>query len=139
LFSPKSIITADDAGHARYRRLLAHAFSDKALRSQEPLLLGYVDLLIKRLYKTGDGGNNQLDMVKWYNFTTFDLIGELSFGESFHGLDNSAYHPWVNTMFGGIKINSYFNAMKRFPGAEKLLVPFVPKKPVDAKKYTWNI
>jgi cytochrome P450 len=134
LFGPKSIITIDDAGHSRYRRLLAHAFSDKALRSQEPLLLSYVDLLIKRLYEVGNGGNSPLDMVKWYNFTTFDLIGELSFGESFHCLENSAYHPWVSMMFDGIKINSYFNALKRFPGAEKMLQPFVPKKLVEAKK-----
>jgi cytochrome P450 len=134
LFGPKSIITADDAGHARYRRLLAHAFSDKALRAQEPMLVSYVDLLIRRINELCDGGSNPLDMVKWYNFTTFDLIGELSFGESFHCLENSAYHPWVDMMFGGIKINSYFNAMKKFPGAEKLLAPFVPKKLLDAKK-----
>lgn len=32
-----SIITADTATHARIRRLVAHAFSEKALREQEPL------------------------------------------------------------------------------------------------------
>jgi cytochrome P450 len=137
LFGPKSIITSDDAGHAHYRQLLAHAFSDKALRAQESILMSYVDLLIKRLYEMGNNGNSPLDMVKWYNFTTFDLIGELSFGKSFQCLENSAYHPWVSLMFDGIKINSYFNAMKKFPGMQQLLRPFVPKKLRDAKKYIW--
>jgi cytochrome P450 len=35
--------------HSRYRKSLAHAFSEKALRDQEPLIGKYVDLLIEKL------------------------------------------------------------------------------------------
>ena len=44
-----SILSANDADHARYRRLLSHAFSEKALRQQEDLIQSYIALLVQRL------------------------------------------------------------------------------------------
>ncbi|KAJ5662422.1 Cytochrome monooxygenase lcsI [Penicillium maclennaniae] len=38
-----SILNANDADHSRIRRLLSHAFSEKALRDQESLIQSYVD------------------------------------------------------------------------------------------------
>ena len=43
-----NIIAANDADHARYRKSLSHAFSEKALRDQEPLMKVYIDLLIEK-------------------------------------------------------------------------------------------
>lgn len=43
------ILIANDADHSRMRRLLAHAFSEKALREQTELVTGHVDLLMTRL------------------------------------------------------------------------------------------
>ena len=40
----------------------------------------------------------QLDIGAWYTFTTFDVIGDLSFGEPFGCLASSAAHPWVNSL-----------------------------------------
>jgi len=62
----------DNADHARHRRVLAHAFSEKSLRDQEPLVMGYIDLLMSKLHETA--GRPQ-DMVSWYNFVSFDIIG----------------------------------------------------------------
>jgi cytochrome P450 len=134
LYGPKSIITADDRMHTRYRRLLSHAFSDKALRDQESIMAKFVDLLIQRLYENANNGSSMVDMTAWYNFTTFDMIGELAFGESFHCLEMSSYHPWVRMMFAGVKANSYFNAIKRFPALEKFLTYFMPASVMAAKK-----
>jgi len=139
LYGPKSIITANDSQHARYRRLLAYAFSDKALRAQEDIMEVYVDLLIQRLHENSKGGSSAVDMVAWYNFTTFDMIGELAFGESFHCLESSSYHPWVKMMFSGVKANSYFNAVKRFPIAEKILSYFMPESVMAAKEAHVNL
>ncbi|OBT38851.1 hypothetical protein VE00_10578 [Pseudogymnoascus sp. WSF 3629] len=93
-----SIITTDVAGHSRMRRLVAHAFSEKALREQEPLMKGYMDLFIQRLHENCDNGNSKLDIVSWYNWTTFDIIGNLMFGEPFDCLENVGYHPWTVIM-----------------------------------------
>ena len=68
------IITADDAGHSRQRKILSHSFSDKALKEQEPLLKKWAALMIKKLTERADG-KQPLDLVKWYNCTTFDVMG----------------------------------------------------------------
>lgn len=75
-----SIITSVEADHSRVRRNLSHAFSDKALRAQEPLIMSYVDLLIHKLSSFAEKGG-EADIMRWYNYTTFDIIADLSFGE----------------------------------------------------------
>ena len=66
------------------RRLLTHAFSSKALKEQEQILHIYADMLIEKLADMMRGTQHAIDdMTRWYNFTTFDLIGDLAFGESF--------------------------------------------------------
>lgn len=46
------------------------------------------------------------------NCTTFDVMGDLTFAESLHMLDNSEYVPWVKTIFGGIKYGTRIRALK---------------------------
>ena len=65
---------SNDADHSRYRKLLAHAFSDAALRSQEAILTSYFDLLIDKLKGQIDGpAQGLVDLTMWYNLTTFDM------------------------------------------------------------------
>jgi cytochrome P450 len=116
----------DDADHSRYRRLLSHAFSDKALREQEPLIKKYVDLFISRLHENSKNGSQ--DIVSWYNFVTFDIIGDLTIGESFGCLQESALHPWVSILFSYLKITAYLGAVGNFPLLQKVLIPLIPKK-----------
>lgn len=109
-----SIIGAIEADHARVRRLVSHAFSDNALRSQEYIIQLYVDLLVQRLHEQIHGkANGVVDMVRWYNFTTFDMIADLTFGESFHCLRHKDYHPWVSMAFQTI-VSYGFISMKRY-------------------------
>lgn len=77
-----SIVSADGAVHARQRRLLAYAFSDKALRQQEDLLLKYVDLMMTRLTEIAKSANPVANMVQWLDLATFDIVSDLSFGMS---------------------------------------------------------
>ena len=120
-----SILSADDADHARYRRLLSHAFSEKALRQQEYLLLQYIDLLISRLTKIAESHNPVVNMVQWLNFTTFDIVGDLSLGESFHCLEESRYHGWVSILFTQFKAAAILVSM-RFFGLDKLVKMLLP-------------
>ena len=62
---PPSIITANDADHTRMRRALAHGFSERALREQEGLMQGYIDLLISKLKDVAISGQ-PTNMVRWY-------------------------------------------------------------------------
>lgn len=71
------------------RKLLSHAFSDSALREQESILTGYIDLLVSRLKEQSQIPTiDKVDIMSWYNFTTFDIIGDLVLGDSFRALEN---------------------------------------------------
>lgn len=124
-----SILSASDANHARYRRLLSHAFSERALREQEYLPLTYIDLLVRRLrdkVASSDSGATIIDMVQWLNFTTFDIVGDLALGESFHCLEESRYHGWVSILFTQFKTAALFVSF-RFFGLDKPLKLMLPK------------
>lgn len=65
-----SIITADDADHSRQRKILSNSFSDRALKEQEPLLKGWVELMREKMHEVATSGE-KADLLKLYNCTTF--------------------------------------------------------------------
>lgn len=67
---------ASQTNHSRIRKFFAHAFSETALVEQEPLLTFYFELLISKLKQLIDGpAQGRVDIMAYYNFTTFDIIG----------------------------------------------------------------
>ncbi|EFQ31351.1 cytochrome P450 [Colletotrichum graminicola M1.001] len=120
------IIGANREDHTRFRRALSHGFAAQTMLEQQPIIIAYIDLMIQRLHENCAGGSNALDMVSWYNWTTFDVIGDLAFGESFHCLEDADYHPWVQLIFDSVKAGSVAITMRRFPWAAKILMKFVP-------------
>ncbi len=125
----QGILTAPDADHSRMRRLLSHAFSDKALREQQSLIQSHVDNLINGLKgKIQAQSNGKVDLTHWYNWTTFDVIGDLSFGESFNCLRDTMYHPWVAMLRSSITLVTKLSTTLRFPPLQKLLGLLVSKK-----------
>ncbi|ETS75484.1 hypothetical protein PFICI_12428 [Pestalotiopsis fici W106-1] len=97
-----SIIAADTENHGRQRRILAGGFSGQSMVKQEPLIKGYVDLLFERMREHSEN-RTPFNVVRWYNYTTFDVIGDLAFGESFGCLEKSDYHTWVAMIFQQVK------------------------------------
>jgi cytochrome P450 len=126
------ILTTDDAKHARMRKLLSNAFSEKTMRTQEPTMKHYIDLLIQRLKENCDNGKAALNMTSWYTWTTFDLIGDLTLGESFSCLENSSYHPWVKMIFPNTHSGIKINATRRFP-LPQFTQKFLPKHLFQAR------
>ena len=70
---PSILNVESDVEHGRMRRVLNHAFSDKAMREQEPLIQEYIDLLMKSLHQAAEEGPQ--NMVAWYQFVSVDIIG----------------------------------------------------------------
>ncbi|KAI3576744.1 cytochrome P450 [Fusarium oxysporum f. sp. albedinis] len=89
-----SLLGAQKDDHRRQRRQLAHAFSDAALVEQQSVILQYIDLLMKQLTQSAESGE-PIDIVTWVNWTTFDIIDDLTFSESFGGLKSGGYHPHI--------------------------------------------
>jgi cytochrome P450 len=71
---PDTILTVrDNRDHARIRRVLAKAFSTKALTEQEYYIQRYVSMFIDSLHSIRQTG--PVNMVAWLEFVTFDIVG----------------------------------------------------------------
>ncbi|KAF4840775.1 Trichothecene C-15 hydroxylase [Colletotrichum siamense] len=127
----KSLISASRERHGPLRRLLSHGFSARAMAEQQPLINTYIDLFMERLREHGENGSRPIDASKWFEWTTFDIIGDLAFGESFGCLRTSASHPWVESFFDSMKIIPAIQAISDLPFFS-ILAPlyfmlFIPK------------
>ncbi|GME34240.1 Cytochrome p450 protein, partial [Neofusicoccum parvum] len=123
-----NIITEPDArNHGALRKIFTHAFSEKALRLQEPLIQKYVDKLIFNMqHEVSAQPDTELGMVTMYNCTTFDVMGELAFGESLGLLEQSALTPWVKAIFGGIKAVQFLHIKLEYPWLGKVIDALMP-------------
>ncbi|OQD88628.1 hypothetical protein PENSOL_c069G04160 [Penicillium solitum] len=130
-----SILRTDDQTHARYRRSLSHGFSEGSLQRQEVIVKGYVDLLVQRLHGLAESGSTTVDMTCWYNYTTFDIIGDLAFGESFGCLQNSQYHFWVSVIFSHFRTAAWANVLRRVPAGNLLMKWIIPKEVREQKQH----
>jgi hypothetical protein len=62
------------------------------------------------------------------NYTTFDITGDLMFGESFGCLKDSQLHPWIGLIFKSIQALAYDGMARQFPLFHSLLFALVPKR-----------
>lgn len=138
-----SLFTAEGHTHSRMRRTFANGFSDRALREQSPIIESYVNLLIHRLRKEGAKAaakKENLNMAKYYGYAALDIIADLTFGESFHGLEDDNEHDWILGFFLGAKFGavrnslSYFYPLDRFFGL--LFLRLTGKNRLRNWKYT---
>ena len=124
----QSMGTIPDAeSHGHQRKIISHAFSDRALLSQEYILQKYTDLLIDRLRDQPNLQDGTLDICSWYNFTTFDVLGDLCFGESFHCLETAENHSWVSSVFLGVKAAQLLTFFHHFPPMDTIAKICVPR------------
>ncbi|KAJ5711183.1 hypothetical protein N7488_005339 [Penicillium malachiteum] len=108
------MINASEAHHSRQKRLLTHAFSERALRDHESLIMSYIDLFIQKIRTVADRRQSG-NLEEWLNFLTFDIVGDLAFGEPFGCWKSSDYHPWVATIFQSIKTGAFLRAVSVYP------------------------
>lgn len=72
--------------HARKRRILNAAFSDRALKSAEPFIIRHVDRWCQRLLEGSEkdkGWSQPKNMADWSDYLVFDILGDLCYGRSF--------------------------------------------------------
>ena len=96
----------DRSTHARKRRVLSHGFSDAAMRGVEGLAIKVVDLFCKNLVEAPLEEDVQTlangsvpkgehaawspprNLAHWTNYLSYDVLGELCYGTSFHTLSS---------------------------------------------------
>ena len=79
------------------KKFLSRAFSQRSLTEQESLVSTAVDHFIEMIGKTG-ASQKGLEITKWFNILTFDIIGDLAFGETFRGIESGESIRYISAI-----------------------------------------
>ncbi|KAL9616946.1 MAG: hypothetical protein Q9160_008216 [Pyrenula sp. 1 TL-2023] len=85
--------------HNSRRRLWSAVFGDKHLRGYEKRMASYRALLVEAIKRSGE---RPMNMSHWFNLYTFDVMGDLAFGSSFHMLETSEQHEAIKLLNAGL-------------------------------------
>lgn len=72
--------------HRRHRKLLAQPISENGLKAMHPQIEQKVRLAIEKMTQEMKT-RGAVDVYKWWLFMATDVIGQLTFDESFHALE----------------------------------------------------
>ncbi|KAI1434149.1 cytochrome P450 [Xylaria sp. CBS 124048] len=114
----------DPRKHGEKRSLFSAVFTQKALLEQESVIQRYVNGFVEKVGKLGTGPEG-LDMVQWYQMVSFDIFGELGFGETFGCIDREASHPWLDMILDHLLVVNIMDNLRQYP----LLVALVKLLP----------
>ncbi|RYP33768.1 hypothetical protein DL767_004635 [Monosporascus sp. MG133] len=92
--------------HAQRRKAWDRAFSAKALRGYQPHVAYYTDLLLKQIQSRA---GQPVNVADWFSFYAFDIMGSLSYSESFGMLRRGEKHPFMTTLHGSMKTIGLFS------------------------------
>ncbi|CAG9981255.1 unnamed protein product [Clonostachys byssicola] len=104
----------DPVRHRETRKMLAHSFSESALTQQVQFIMSHIDLFVKQIEKYGSHEEG-IQVDEWFNWLTFDIIGDLAFGESFHAVEQVKSNPAVTALMNVLFTGSVVNIFRRMP------------------------
>lgn len=138
---PNSILNARDPKmHSRFRKAMDPAFTDKAVRAQEPVVNFHIQTLISKLDKLASNKEGAVvDIVRWLGFVVFDQIGDLGFGEPFGCLESAEWHPWCSMIFNSLKAATINVSLKFYPALHKIMSYFIPKSMIQKQMAHWKL
>ena len=126
------------AGYKDYGRMRGApslAFRASAMRGYEESMRQYMHLLVEQLgvlakNKACDGRSDtvgqdevMVDIVRWLNFSTFDIIGKLVYGgEPFGCLRRQEFHPWVALIFTWVEAAAVYSSIRVYAPLARLLI-----------------
>ncbi|KAL1862720.1 hypothetical protein Daus18300_008364 [Diaporthe australafricana] len=130
----RALMTETSEGHARLRKAINPAFSERALRDQEKYLQVHSTTLLTQLSKSCKQG--PVDMAKWYNLLSYDVITgkstELAFGKTANCL-NQADQPHLQVLGNRAKSVVFFQFALQY-GLMSVLQFLTPKYAREARR-----
>ncbi|KAI8947240.1 cytochrome P450 [Xylaria longipes] len=131
----------DTTEHAWQRKLLAAGFSAGSMRYQEHLVHRYVDLFMQKIGKlsaTSRGvGVNIAEVMLWLGF---DIMGEMTFSESFGAVEASKAHFWISLLRDGAHAAILPALAQRMPLLRSVIPYLVSKSAIEnrVKHYAYT-
>ncbi|KAL4883972.1 cytochrome p450 monooxygenase [Aspergillus karnatakaensis] len=97
-----SLLTSRDYNeHARLRKIWDRGFNAKALRNYSPRVQAHT----ARLQDVFEQNLNQtLNLTQWFNYYSFDVMGDLAFGKSFDMLIGGKDHYFLSVLHHNMKM-----------------------------------
>lgn len=110
----------DREEHSRMRRMLSFAFSTSNLLENEEVLVRRTTEFIQRIRSVqSTDGRKGFNIVKEFNYVTFNIMGEMSFGDSFDSRleeqEEYRYH-WADVIVDTTYMNDVMRAVCVIPG-----------------------
>ncbi|KAI0861523.1 benzoate 4-monooxygenase cytochrome P450 [Xylaria cubensis] len=113
--------------HRQMRNYLANAFSDRSILEQEEIVAASVDAFI---HIAGVRGSRKegFNLSKTLQSLSFDITGDLSFGETFGALKTEEPHPWIFVSLNAMTQGEIVDVLNRFPILQKVVPVIMGKK-----------
>ncbi|KAI0454857.1 cytochrome protein [Xylaria acuta] len=105
----------DPQQHASKKKNLSAAFSTKALNAQEALVQKCWDQFVEKIGPLSRATPEGINIVKWFEMVTFDILGEMAFGESFHCIEEEKHHFWLDLILDHLQEITLVDNLRRFP------------------------
>ncbi|KAJ4418349.1 hypothetical protein N0V82_005630 [Gnomoniopsis sp. IMI 355080] len=115
--------TTDIQTHRRHRKLLSGGFSESSLKSYLPIVEQRVNLAVERIGQEMKSSREAGDVFKWWLFMATDVIGELTFGESFRMLELGEKNDYSRNLEKIALVSAKRNT---FPWLAKLALKGIP-------------
>ncbi|KAF1962454.1 cytochrome P450 [Byssothecium circinans] len=103
-----------DEQHGKVRRVFASAFSDRALKLQEPLISRHIDKVIYSITQhITQRPADAINIVQIYNYMAFDIMSDLAFGQGTGMLDGGHPSPWLEMVYRYVKATNLLARLAR--------------------------
>lgn len=137
----ENLISASEPDHARFRKILAPAFSDRAVHEQEPMITGHIDTLVQKIKQAIKDDRSEsgavIDLLQWFNYAFFDIIGDFTWGSSFNCLEQAQEHPWIQVI-AQFKFALIAGSFKYYPPLDSILTAITPRSAMADLWMIWK-
>jgi hypothetical protein len=101
------ILSTDGGTHARKRKIILRAFSEKALRMNEPTVLEHQREWLDKVTKADneDAWSKPVLMSQWLPYLTTDIVAEIGFSRNFGLTKNDRWRYLPETFAGLVATN----------------------------------
>ncbi|KAI1103282.1 cytochrome P450 [Jackrogersella minutella] len=115
----------DPVQHAQMRKLLAPGFTGVAMKTHEYIVHRYVDMFVQKVgdicaARRGEG----VDVTEVVPWLAFDVMGELTFSESFDAVASGQTHFWITILQDSAHAAVLPSFIRRAPSLV-LMIPFM--------------
>ncbi|KAI2466534.1 cytochrome P450 [Annulohypoxylon bovei var. microspora] len=115
----------DPAEHARMRKMLAPGFTGVAMKTHEHIIHHYVDMFVRKVGEISAARQGAgVDVVEAVPWLAFDVMGELTFGESFNAVASGQTHFWISILADSAHAAILPSFVRRAPSLV-LMIPFM--------------